>query len=157
MGKGTTPQNLVISWATMPQIDHNGPRFMYRVYYKRDIPGEDWIVQDINDWRKDSLLVDNQPTYQRYKIKVSAINEKGESQVPAKEVIGYSGEDGKLLFKLPSASLLINIGVYACAKVSALYITKTKRKLTRENSNFCTYLNVINIINTLAAASAIGV
>jgi hypothetical protein len=78
----------------MPQIEHNAPRFMYRVYYKRDIPGEKWTIQDINDWRRNSLQVDNQPTYQRYKIKIVAINEKGESRATASEVIGYSGEDG---------------------------------------------------------------
>lgn len=100
MGKGTTPQNLVISWTTMPQIEHNAPRFMYRVYYKRDIPGERWSIQDINDWKKNNLLVENQPTYQKYKIKVIAINEKGESTAPVNEVTGYSGEDGNPLIKL---------------------------------------------------------
>lgn len=93
IGKGTTPQNLVISWTTMPQVEHNAPRFMYRVYYKRDIPGERWTIQDINDWRRNNLLVENQPTYQRYKIKVVAINEKGESRATADEITGYSGED----------------------------------------------------------------
>jgi hypothetical protein len=34
-----------------------------------------------------------QPTYLRYKIKVVAHNEKGEANVAAEEVIGYSGED----------------------------------------------------------------
>lgn len=96
IGKGTTPQNLVISWTTMPQLDHNAPRFMYRVYYRRDIPGEKWIIQDINDWKKNNLLVENQPTYQKYKIKVIAINEKGESKATADEVSGYSGEDGTI-------------------------------------------------------------
>lgn len=96
MGKGTTPQNLVISWTTMPQIEHNAPRFQYRVYYRRDIPGVDWNIQEIHDWRQNNLLVENQPTYQRYKIKVVAINEKGESNATADEVIGYSGEDGRI-------------------------------------------------------------
>lgn len=96
IGKGSTPQNLVISWTTMPQIEHNAPRFMYRVYYRRDIPGERWTIQDINNWKKNNLLVENQPTYQRYKIKVIAINEKGESRATADEVIGYSGEDGTI-------------------------------------------------------------
>lgn len=96
IGKGTTPQNLVISWTTMPQLDHNAPRFMYRVYYRRDIPGERWTIQDINDWKKNNLLVENQPTYQKYKIKVIAINEKGESKATADEVSGYSGEDGTI-------------------------------------------------------------
>ncbi|KAI4487248.1 hypothetical protein M0804_005397 [Polistes exclamans] len=93
MGNGTTPQNLVISWTTLPQIEHNAPRFMYRVYYKRDRPEEQWTIIDVNDWKQHSLTIENQPTYQRYKIKVIAINEKGESKAEAKEVYGYSGED----------------------------------------------------------------
>lgn len=83
----------------MPQIEHNAPRFMYRVYYKRDIPGEKWNIQDINDWRKNSLQVDNQPTYQRYKIKIVAINERGESRAMPDEITGHSGEDGKPLIR----------------------------------------------------------
>lgn len=92
-GKGTDPQNLVITWTVMPQIEHNAPRFMYRVYYKRDIPGLDWTIVDINDWRRNRLEVDNQPTFQRYRIKIVAINEKGECKVAPGEVLGYSGED----------------------------------------------------------------
>lgn len=97
-GKGTTPQNLVISWTIMPQIEHNAPRFMYRVFYKRHTEdgGGDWITEDINDWKRNSLQVDNQPTYQPYKIKVMAINEKGECKKPAQIIIGHSGEDGKV-------------------------------------------------------------
>ncbi|XP_067206790.1 neuroglian isoform X2 [Linepithema humile] len=94
IGKGTTPQNLVISWTTMPQIEHNGPGFRYEIEYKRDIPGQDYTDKfTIIDWRKNSLQVDNLPTYQKYKIKVTAINDKGQSRVPVKEVLGYSGED----------------------------------------------------------------
>lgn len=103
VGKGTTPQNLVISWTVMAQIEHNAPKFMYRVYYKRDIPGEKWTIEDINDWKKNSLVVDNQPTYQRYKVKVVAINEKGECRVPPQEVTGYSGEDGSLRLSYSTA------------------------------------------------------
>ena len=97
MGKGTEPTNLVITWTVMPQIEHHAPRFMYRVYYKRDIPGEKWVIEDINDWRTNRLQVNNQQTYQRYKIKVSAINEKGECRTQPPEVIGYSGEDGNYI------------------------------------------------------------
>ncbi|XP_012258678.2 neuroglian isoform X2 [Athalia rosae] len=92
-GKGTDPQNIVISWTVMPQIEHNAPRFMYRVFYRRDIPGEEWTIEDINDWKRHKLIIDNQPTFQKYKIKVVAINEKGESRVSPHEVDGWSGED----------------------------------------------------------------
>ncbi|XP_063242824.1 neuroglian isoform X3 [Bacillus rossius redtenbacheri] len=92
-GRGTEPTNLVISWTVMPEIEHNAPRFMYRVYWKRDIAGEPWQSEDILDWQQNSLVIQNQPTFQRYRIKVVAINEMGESNVSPKEVIGYSGED----------------------------------------------------------------
>ncbi|XP_046388931.1 neuroglian isoform X2 [Ischnura elegans] len=92
-GMGTEPDNLVISWTPMPEIEHNAPNFMYRVYWKKDIPGEEWNSRDINKWENSSLLISNQPTYQRYRIKVVAINERGEANVSPKEAIGYSGED----------------------------------------------------------------
>lgn len=85
----------------MPQIEHNGPGFRYEVEYWRDIPG----IQDnvdklsVTDWRKNSVQVDNLPTYQRYKIRVIATNEKGQSNAQINEVIGYSGEDGNSLTK----------------------------------------------------------
>lgn len=77
----------------MPEIEHNAPRFQYRVSWKRDIPGEGWSSDDIVDWRRSEHLVSNLPTFQRYQIKVVAMNEKGQANVAAKEVIGYSGED----------------------------------------------------------------
>ncbi|XP_025407502.1 neuroglian-like [Sipha flava] len=90
---GTEPSNLVISWTPMPKIEHNGPGLKYRVYWKQDIPGQAWNSEEITDYTVDKLVINNQPTYQRYKVKVVASNEKGESNVPHKEVIGYSGED----------------------------------------------------------------
>lgn len=78
----------------MPQIEHNAPKFMYRVYYKRNISGYNWNTEDIHDWRKTSLTVENQPTYKSYLIKVGAINERGECREPPQEVIGWSGESG---------------------------------------------------------------
>lgn len=59
-----------------------------------------WATADIYDWKKNKFLVENQSTYQRYKIKVVASNAKGESRASAKEIIGYSGEDGNPLIKL---------------------------------------------------------
>jgi neuronal cell adhesion protein len=94
-GKGTSPNNLVIKWSHMPEIEHNAPRFQYRVYWRRDIAG-DWNQEDIYDWLRNELLVDNQPTFQKYRIKVVAINEMGEANVASREVIGYSGEDKPL-------------------------------------------------------------
>lgn len=92
-GKGTEPNNLIISWTHMPEIEHNAPHFQYRVYWKRDIPAEKYNTEDIFDWEQSSILIRDQPTFQKYLIKVVAINEQGESSTAAKEVVGYSGED----------------------------------------------------------------
>lgn len=92
-GKGSAPTNMVISWTTMPEIEHNAPHFKYSVSWKRDIPAEKWETQEIYDWTQYNILIDNQPVFQRYRIKVVAINEMGESNTAAREVIGYSGED----------------------------------------------------------------
>lgn len=99
-GKGTKPDNLVISWTHMPQIEHNAPHFQYRVYWKRDVAAEKWNTEDIYDWEQSNILISGQPTFQRYRIKVVAINEMGESNMAAKEVIGYSGEDTPTDFPL---------------------------------------------------------
>ena len=116
-GRGTQPTNLVISWNPMPEIEHNGRGFYYLVYWRRDILGEDWnIEKKITDWKVSSVLIPNQPTFKRYRIKgnrllwvtkehfdlfsgylyvvaVVAFNEIGEANVAAQEVPGYSGED----------------------------------------------------------------
>ncbi|EDW07901.2 neuroglian isoform X1 [Drosophila mojavensis] len=96
VGQGTEPNNLVISWTPMPEIEHNAPNFQYRVSWKRDIPAAAWENKDIYNWRQDNLLIPDQPTFVKYHIKVVAINAKGESNVAAEEVIGYSGEDRPL-------------------------------------------------------------
>ncbi|XP_008200376.1 neuroglian isoform X4 [Tribolium castaneum] len=92
-GEGDRPDNLIISWTPMPKIEHNADKFQYRVYWRRDIPGERYESRDITDWRVKQFVVDNQPTFQQYRIKVVAMNEKGEANVAPKEVIGYSGEN----------------------------------------------------------------
>jgi hypothetical protein len=83
-GKFTTKSD--IYFQPMPQIEHNAPKFKYRIYWKLDKPGERWKIEDIADWRLKELVIPNQPTYQRYKIKVVAHNEKGEANVAAEEV-----------------------------------------------------------------------
>ncbi|XP_039276536.1 neuroglian isoform X2 [Nilaparvata lugens] len=92
-GKGTEPTNLVITWTPMPMIEHNAPKFMYRVYWKKDIPGQAWQTDDIINWKQAQYAINNQETFQQYKIKVVALNAKGESNVTPKEVVGWSGED----------------------------------------------------------------
>lgn len=92
-GEGTTPSNMIISWNHMPQIEHNGPGFHYRVHHKRDVPKDDWIVTNITNWQQEKFEITEQPTFARYKIKVTAHNANGNSNVAAEEIIGYSGED----------------------------------------------------------------
>ncbi|CAB0005124.1 unnamed protein product [Nesidiocoris tenuis] len=92
-GKGTDPTNMVISWTPMPEIEHNAPKFQYRVSWRRDIPSEPYSSYTINDWRTSQYVVNNLQTFEKFVIKVVALNEKGESNVAAKEVYGYSGED----------------------------------------------------------------
>lgn len=91
----------------MPEIEHNAPRFQYRIYYKRDIPGEEYQVVDIPDWRQNRYIVDQTPTYQPYRFKVVAMNELGEANVAAKEVTGFSGEDVPL--QAPTNFTLVKI------------------------------------------------
>ncbi|GFY07482.1 neuroglian [Trichonephila clavipes] len=93
MGRGTQPDNLVISWTPMPLIEHNAPEFFYKLFWKRDDdPQATWKSEKITDWRQNQLVVDYQPTFKRYRIKVEAHNRRGQAPVPP-EVIGYSGED----------------------------------------------------------------
>ncbi|UYV67407.1 CHL1 [Cordylochernes scorpioides] len=95
-GRGTHPDNLVISWTPMPLIEQNGPGFFYKVFWKReDIPNSHWVKPEaiITDWRQNELVIDNQPTFKPYRIKVEAHNRKGQANVQATEVVGHSGED----------------------------------------------------------------
>lgn len=89
----------------MPEIEHNAPKFQYRVSWKRDLPGEAWTSHSMNDWKQSSHVVNNLKTFEKFVIKVVALNEKGESNVAPKEVVGYSGEDGKMakLFSVVSS------------------------------------------------------
>lgn len=100
----------------MLEIEHNAPRFQYRVFWKRNISGEDWNTEDIFNWRQSDLLIRDQPTFQPYKIKVVAMNEKGESNVTPVEAIGYSGEDSPL--EAPSNFTLVQVTNYNAALLS---------------------------------------
>ncbi|CAG0896608.1 unnamed protein product, partial [Cyprideis torosa] len=92
-GRGTSPSNMVISWARMEQIEHNGPRFKYVVHWRRDLPDRNWNTHEVTDWRQTQHLVGGLPTYQRYAIMVVAHNAMGESNVAPREYRGFSGED----------------------------------------------------------------
>ena len=57
----------------MPQIEHNAPKFKYRIYYKLDEPGKTWNIEDIADWKQKELVIPNTDTYTRY-IDISTCN-----------------------------------------------------------------------------------
>ena len=84
---------IIFFFQPMRQIEHNAPGFHYKIYWKMDAPGENWNIEEIFDWKSSRLQIPDQPTYQRYTIKIVAHNDLGEANVAAKEVIGYSGED----------------------------------------------------------------
>ena len=94
VGKGTNPHNMVISWSPMRKIEHNAPGFFYKVYWKREeLYNDAWKSAIVTDWKQNSYIVENTPTFVRYRIKVEAHNRKGQAHVVPSEVIGYSGED----------------------------------------------------------------
>ncbi|KAH9364505.1 hypothetical protein HPB48_018695 [Haemaphysalis longicornis] len=93
MGRGDRSDNLVISWTPMPRVEHNAPGFFYKVFWKRDdLPEASWNYERIEDWKLDKHIVNEQPTYKPYRIKVEAHNSRGQANTTATEVIGHSGE-----------------------------------------------------------------
>lgn len=93
-GRGTAPNNLVISWTAMDRKHHNAPGFFYKVYWRReDLPDSGYNTHIINDWKESKYVVTNQPTFVPYRIKVEAQNSLGQSSMAPDEVIGYSGQD----------------------------------------------------------------
>ncbi|XP_055307927.1 neuroglian-like [Sitodiplosis mosellana] len=86
-GEGTTPTNLVISWEPM---SHPNPDLHYRVYWKRDFLTHDWNIEDISNLKQNHIVIENQPTFVRYLIKVVTVNQLGESNSTFKAV--YSGQ-----------------------------------------------------------------
>ncbi|XP_055330093.1 neuroglian-like [Paramacrobiotus metropolitanus] len=97
-GRGDTPNNLIISWTPMPEIDHNGPGFYYEVKYTRADPDphaqriEEIII--IKDWRQNNVTIVDQPTYVPYDVQVMANNAVGHSRAwYGPPVRGFSGED----------------------------------------------------------------
>lgn len=96
----------------MPEIEHNDEGFHYVVYWKKNILGQNWNSEDIMDWRRGELVIPDQPTFQEYKIRVIAINRQGEANIAAKEVTGYSGEDGMRIVRCFKRKLIIYAHIY---------------------------------------------
>lgn len=79
----------------MPRTEHHAYGFGYQVLWKQEKPGCDWNFEIITNYTVCELVINNQPAYQRYKINVIAFNDMGKSSELPKQVIGYSGSDGK--------------------------------------------------------------
>lgn len=79
----------------MPQIEHHAPHFYYEVSWRRNIPSYSWENEKITKWEQAEHVVFNVPTFVQYEVKVTAHNERGQANVPAYPVNGYSGEDGE--------------------------------------------------------------
>ena len=65
----------------MREIEHNAPGFQYKVYWKEDGPQKRWNIEEITDWKTDRVVIEGQPTYQQYRIKVVAHNDLGKSEL----------------------------------------------------------------------------
>ncbi|KAF2352093.1 Fibronectin type III [Trinorchestia longiramus] len=116
-GKGTNKNNMVIKWSPMPEIEHNGPGFKYRVYWKRyDKPDSTWNTAEVVDWEQDHYVVEGQPTFKKYEIKVEAHNDMGQANVAIPTTIGWSGED--VPSEAPSNLKLDNVYGATTAKLS---------------------------------------
>jgi len=97
IGEGDEPNNLVIYWTPMPQIEWNGDGFYYLVRWKEADSDEDPEPVRISFPDAYHYVVPGRvETYKEYIITVKAGNSVGETREPAQEVRGFSGEDSKL-------------------------------------------------------------
>uniref|UniRef100_V9K9R6 Neural cell adhesion molecule L1 n=1 Tax=Callorhinchus milii TaxID=7868 RepID=V9K9R6_CALMI len=92
-GEGTEPNNVVISWKVLDELDWNGPELRYRVSWKQELADKDWKSLTVIS---PPLVLNNTPTFTPYKIRVQAVNQEGAAPEPRTE-IGYSGEDEPLV------------------------------------------------------------
>ncbi|XP_016121288.1 neural cell adhesion molecule L1-like protein, partial [Sinocyclocheilus grahami] len=87
--EGHLPHEMDINWEPLSPIEHNGPGLEYKVSYRRQGTGEDWMEHMV---KRHSFVVKNTPTFILYEIKIQAKNHAGWGPDP--EIItAYSGED----------------------------------------------------------------
>ncbi|XP_028266111.1 neural cell adhesion molecule L1.2 isoform X2 [Parambassis ranga] len=99
------PDTLVITWEQMDKRDFNGPKFKYRVMWRRVVgSGPDWHM---NYTTTPPFIVNSISNFSAFEIKVQAVNEKGEGP-EADPVIGYSGEDVPLEAPMNVGVVLMN-------------------------------------------------
>ncbi|XP_048054837.1 neural cell adhesion molecule L1-like protein isoform X8 [Megalobrama amblycephala] len=87
--EGHLPHEMDINWEPLSPIEHNGPGLEYKVSYRRQGAGEDWVEHMV---KRHLFVVKNTPTFVLYEIKIQARNHAGWGPDP-KIITGYSGED----------------------------------------------------------------
>ncbi|KAL1272495.1 hypothetical protein QQF64_028357, partial [Cirrhinus molitorella] len=87
--EGHLPHEMDINWEPLSPIEHNGPGLEYKVSYRRQDAGEEWMEHMV---KRHSFVVKNTPTFVLYEIKIQAKNHAGWGPDP-KIITAYSGED----------------------------------------------------------------
>ncbi|XP_056112188.1 neural cell adhesion molecule L1-like protein isoform X8 [Rhinichthys klamathensis goyatoka] len=87
--EGHLPHEMDINWEPLSPIEHNGPGLEYKVSYRRQGSGEDWMEHIV---KRHSFVVKNTPTFVLYEIKIQTKNHAGWGPDP-KIITAYSGED----------------------------------------------------------------
>lgn len=100
--KGTSPENLMVTWKPMPREDWNGADFHYVIRY-RPKDGEDG--QGVGEWRETTVpdpfadrvtitLDDDKDVkpFQPWEVQVQAVNNEGKANVVPETVEGRTGE-----------------------------------------------------------------
>jgi hypothetical protein len=93
-GRGDGPNNLVISWKPMSQIEQNAPGFYCMVHWRQnDLAEKIWHNKIVHEWQQHKLTIEQLPKLRPFRIKVEAYNRMGKAKPEAIEVIGFSDED----------------------------------------------------------------
>lgn len=91
-GKGTSQTNLVITWNPVPETFHYGPGFHYIIHWKRVDRDEKYNTVIVQDYKQSTFILEDQPTFTHYRIKVQSKNNIGVSRNELNEFDAYSGE-----------------------------------------------------------------
>lgn len=103
--EGNTPDNLVVYWEPMEREEWNGPGFHYVVEY-RETDGDDdggdggdggddddgWKEVKVEDPYQDHVVIEDQPMFKPYQVRVAAVNDEGKAAVSPATVEGTSGQ-----------------------------------------------------------------
>lgn len=80
----------------MPLIEHNGPGFGYRVYWKNNISENNWDSKVVDNYTINELSINNQSARNNtIVVRVVAFNDIGESTEFPIEVFKYVDVHGK--------------------------------------------------------------